>query len=200
MDPAQWTRDLVVKRRLRSFERCQTLPQRLEHLRAEAGPHAPRVQESVPVVDADEQGAQARSRSGRLGEAPDHELLTLQAFDFQPVVSAPRAVRSSAALRDHPFELQAARLLEERGALYRKMLAVSDRPRWVTARQETAQRRLALFEPYVQKVEPIRVQEIEGIVHERNVPSVAQRLLEQLKRAAAVGLKGDQLTVQQGGL
>jgi hypothetical protein len=65
----------------------------------EAGADLAHVDETVPgLVNAEEECAETGSRSLRLGEAADHDLLLLDALDLQPASTSPSLVVAVAPL------------------------------------------------------------------------------------------------------
>src|SRR5882724_367742 len=56
------------------------------------------VQDSAPIVVAEDQRAEARPRAGRIRVADHHELLTVDALDLEPAAAATRLVGRRASL------------------------------------------------------------------------------------------------------
>src|SRR5262245_37830319 len=78
-----------------------------------------RVEQPALAVAADPQGAQALARVSARQPAEHDELVFTLAFDFDPIVAAPRpgAVRRVLALGDHAFEALALAKVVERSAV-----------------------------------------------------------------------------------
>src|SRR5206468_8925014 len=68
---------------------------------------------SLRIVITDDERTKAFPAAVGIGEADDHELLAIAAFDLEPAAAAPRSVRVGPALRDDALELEAAGLAQE---------------------------------------------------------------------------------------
>ena len=81
---------------------------------SDAGAGAAGVNEPpIGIVIGEQQGPEKGPRAFRIGPADHHELLAVQAFDFQPQAAVAGCVGRIGLLRDDPFELQTAGLLIE---------------------------------------------------------------------------------------
>jgi hypothetical protein len=116
--------------------------QAAQHLVVEAGAHLACVDEpTAGVVVAKQQGAEPDARALRVGEAADDELLARDAFELQPILGPPGAVRRVGPFGDETFPAQAARLAVVHLPLGVPVLGVAQR---VIERQQPAQDPLAL--------------------------------------------------------
>ena len=85
----------------------------------------------VVVEQTQQECAETVSRTARLGESADHELRTLERFDFEPIGAATAAIGGCAPFADDPFQPCPASLLKKRGASANDMLAQRSGPRSV---------------------------------------------------------------------
>src|ERR1700722_19655913 len=101
-----------AERRLRLFQCGEGRVQARQLGLVEAGADLAGVGELARfVVIADEQGAEAGPAALRIGEATDHELLTVLCLELQPVPAAAGGVAGGGPLRDQPFPAAALSLL-----------------------------------------------------------------------------------------
>ena len=127
----QWTRERTSgepKRVLRggrtlrgefcAGERLKAAPQIGENLVRHPGAHAAGIDELAVIgVVAEQQRAEMRPRSFRVGPADDNELLAVQRFGFAPQAAVSRRIRRVDRLRDHAFKTELAGVLQDEFAV-----------------------------------------------------------------------------------
>ena len=150
--------------------RLQLLQARVEARQrgvVEAAADAPGVaQRAVLVVHADEEGAEAAARPGRLGEAADDELLPAAALGLEPRARAPAGVRAAGALGHDALELLQAGLLEDGAAAALDVVAEPHRAVQLAAAplEQPLQPALALLERQLAQVLTVLEEQVEGDV------------------------------------
>ncbi len=164
-------------------------PELAEQALGEPGPDAAREDElALVVVDADEQAADARARSLRLGEAADDELLALDALDLEPVTRSTREVRAVAALADDALEPVFAGLLEEGLGLVDDVRGVTDRAAGLGGLHDVFEQPFPRLERSAGEVEAAVVKKVEHEIDERPLErAAAGEVLERLEAGGAVG-------------
>ena len=183
---ALWWRRERWGRLLEAFELLAELERELVR---EAGADLAREdQPSIAIVIADQQRANARPRSFRFGEAPNHQFLAERALRLHPVAMATRAIRLIAALRNNPFEPMAAGLTEERLAVANDVLGISNAGLDPPAAYEHLQPSLAFLERQALYAVAVEAQKVEDEVRQRIAAAlVGKRLLQALEAGAPVG-------------
>ena len=145
---------------------------------------------------AEQQGAEAVSAAGRIGEADDDELVLVQAFDLEPIGAAAGPVRLVAALGDRALDLVVAGLRKEIGATADLMVAVADHVRPIV-RHDLGERLLALLQRKAGEIEAVEIEQIEGEEHEIVGRARGDPVLQIGKIRRAVGRQRDQLAIDQ---
>src|SRR4051812_35129631 len=108
----------VGERRRAALERFKLLLQISQSGVVEPRSYFPGVKEPARViVIAHEQSAQARTGAARIRITTDHVLAGLDAFHFQPIVSAPRSIKAIATLANDTLQMQRTTLLEKGGRI-----------------------------------------------------------------------------------
>ena len=116
---------------------------------------------SLRIVIADEERAEAFPAAVGIGEADDHELLAIAAFDFEPAAAAARPVGLGPALRDDALELEAAGLAKEVRPAIDLMIAVAQHPLRLP-RNDLGECGLAVLERRAGQVPAVAIKQIEG--------------------------------------
>ena len=191
-----------TERRLAAADVGQT-PWQLDQVAlVEAGADLARVHQQPALVNTQQERAQADARAGRIGEAADDELLTVQALDLQPVPAAAVAVDAVGQLADHSLQALLASGAEERLAATLYVLAEAQVRGGGRRRQQSLEHAFACDQRRRPQVVTIQVEQIESDVGQRRAQGGplavrGESLLEALETGAAVGQQGDDLAVEQ---
>ena len=136
-------------------------------------------QRALLVVDAEQEGAEAAARPGRLGEAADDELLPAAALGLEPGARAPAGVRAVGALGHQALEALQAGLLEDGVAAALDVVAEPHHAVQLAAAalEQPLQPALALRERQLAQVLAVLEEEVEGDVGRRRPgrPSLSAR-------------------------
>ena len=140
-------------------------------MRRESAPQLGGIAELAVLAVPDDETVEV-SQPGLVGR--NHQLLAVQELDLHPIVAAGRPVRRAAPFGDDAFELQvvqrANHIIESAGEAFRKV-----HPGFGDHLGELA---LPGFERVRAQVASLAVQQIEGVVHDRQreARSMLQRL------------------------
>ena len=165
--------------------------------RIEAGADAAGVaQLALRVIIADEQRAKTLAAAFGIGVADHDELLAIAAFDLEPAAASPRPVGLGPPLRDDAFQLEAARLAQERRAAADLVIAVAQHALRLR-RNDLGESRLAILERRAGQVPAVAIEQVEGEEVQRVGLAAGNRVLQAGKARRAVGLEMNELAVDQ---
>src|SRR4030081_396633 len=157
--------DVVRERRAAYHAGVQLVPQTEQRGGVETSPHLAGVFELAPIVVTDEKRAKADPASGGIGEAADHQLLFVDAFELQPVGGSSVDVFAVSALRDQPLEALLTRLPIE---LFPFRVPVSHESHWRLKIQRLSKQLLPVLESDLGDVEAVDIHEVEHVVEDRD--------------------------------
>src|SRR5207244_10587366 len=143
----------------------------------------------------DERTKAVRAAVG-IGEADDHELLAIAAFDLEPAAAAPRSVRVGPALRDDALELEAAGLAQEGRAAIDLVIAVAQHSLRLP-RDNLGECGFAILERRAGQVPAIPIEQIEREQDQRIGLPAGDRVLQSRKARRAFQLQMNELAVDQ---
>ncbi len=167
----------------------------------EPAPDAPGVAErALPVVHAEQEGAEAAARAGRIREAADDELLAAAALALDPRACAPAGVRVAGALGDHALEPLQAGLGEDVAAEPLDVVAVAHHAvhGLAAAPEQLLQPALALHQRQRAQVLAVLEQQVEGDVGEVPRLPLLDEPLQAAEVADAARVEDHDLAVQPG--
>ena len=113
-------------------------------------------------MDAEQQRAERDPGAGRIGPAPDDELLSRETLRLEPVSRAARDPRPVPALRDGAFEQELAGGGVELRPAPGEVLHVAERPARGRRVQQCPQQLLAAKQQLAAQVETVEVEQVEG--------------------------------------
>src|ERR1700716_1527823 len=190
--------DLVHEGRAACHAGVQLVAQTEQRGGVETSPHLAGVFELSPIVVTDEERPKAHPASAGVGEAADHKLLFVDAFELQPVGGSSMDVFAVPALRDQPLEALLTRLPIE---LFSFRVPVSHESHWCLKIERLSKQLLPVLESDLGHVEAVDIHEVEQVVEDRDpAPAGFLRVLDsdpplKLGEAGAITVEGNNLTV-----
>jgi len=191
-------RTQCTERRRLPLDALELLRERVERPLVVPRAHSSRVDEIVVLVVADEKGPETATRTFRIRESSNHELLAIHALELQPVLGARVHVLAVGALGDDSLPSLATgiavvslavavamrrvayRILECDGALQQPLAVPKGQLRRVVAR-------------HVQKVEEVEVNRDPGLPRAVGIANAGAAL--QAGKARHLAIEGDDLAV-----
>ena len=148
-------------------------------------------------MHAEQQGADAPARALRLGEATDHELLSVAKLQLDPVGAALRTVGRALALADQPFEAEPSGRFEQRCGLSLERLAEPQRGLRLGIEQRL-QAGAPRFDGPLAQVLPIVEGKVEQVVADGVGAPGLEGVLQGLEVGCAASAFNDDLAVEPG--
>ncbi|GEM_PF-7092744 len=155
------------------------------------------------VVHAQQQRAQRRARSLRIGIATHDEFLPVSAFQLDPIRRARRDIGGILALADHAFETQRAGGRQQLVCGHVKGLAEADGPAsavpiaFLLRGCECGAQGLApLHKRQGPQILPIQERKVERVIHDAHRAARIEGVLQGLEVGYALAVRHDDLAVQ----
>ena len=129
----------------------------------EAGPDAPYMDETLVLVDAENERTDRLRRNTRGHIARDDEFLALRAFGFLPMHAATGEIGPVAMFRDDPFQAQPTGMPDHGFAVALEMRAVAQDPACRRILQQRRQKCFPLDERQFRQIVSIEIEKVECI-------------------------------------
>src|SRR5262245_6180153 len=140
---------------LLNFQGGHLVPQPEQKVRVKPCPYSARINQFASCVVTEQQGTEPESRSFRICEAAEYELLLIPAFEFQPVARARGDVDAVRTFCHYALETFAASLPEIR---FTAPFAMIRETQWIVKLECLFQQRLSMDERNIPQVVAVQVQ------------------------------------------
>ena len=193
------TRRRLGQRHLRHLQRRQHAGQALKLFLSHASACTACIEQAAIVgVVAQQQRADMRSATLRIGPADDNELLAVEALRLDPDPAVAWGIGSIGLLGDGALQAQLAGLRAEAGTVTGNVLAVAQAADFLL--EQPLQPFLALDQRQLGRAHAIQEQEIEGEEDKLIRAAFIHRRLEAAEHRDAIAIERAQLAVEIGGL
>src|SRR5579862_2388672 len=187
------------ERRLIDLQGFEPLPQLARGLVRVTGADATGITQLALIVHRHRERAHRMRIGGRRAIAGDDELLGVMTLALDEILRPARAIRRIFALRYDAFEIQAAGVLEDHRAVFRKMFGVADAAVFAGGLEQPLQLSLARRQRLAGQVTAVEMQKVEHVIDQAIAAAVLQIGLQEREARNAFVVFDDQFAVEQRG-
>ncbi|MNV26889.1 hypothetical protein D3C71_1180190 [compost metagenome] len=149
-------------------------------------------------MQAQQQRTEGTARTLGIGEADNHEFLSMLALELDPVAATPGHVRRSEALADQAFHAHLAGAVEQGFRVFAEGIGKAQQ-RIFCGFEYCRQRGATLLHRHLAQIDAIEVRQIKQVINNVAAATGFESVLQRLKIRHALFVRHHHFTVQPGG-